>query len=115
MANETRAECDQLQQLLGARDELIRQLERQIATLRQRQNSDAHEWRRLTAQQRDLEEWLIGSATNRSGKIVTTLIDARLGGDRFVPGSFSSVIRGRRYQCELASTIYSIRELAMIG
>lgn len=104
-------ECEQILLQLGAREERVRQLERQVAIQRERWDSDAREWQRMQIHRDDLAEWLIDRATNDSGHIQKTLIDAGLGGESFVPGTFTTIANGRKYRFDLASTEYEIQEI----
>lgn len=104
-------EWERLQQQLRTRDAQILELECQLV----RQQSDwepaAREWRRLESQRRDLAEWLIDSATNEYGRLVRPVIDAALGGDPFIPCSFSGAAGGKRYRLALVSTDYEVTEI----
>ena len=105
---------EDLNRLLGMREEQIRQLERQRESLVACQ-ADAREWARLRDHQQELGEWLIDQATNPNGDVVHSVIDAALGGELFVPGSFTASCGGRRYHFELVSTMYSVFELDSAG
>ena len=106
---------DQLQQMLGARDQRIRDLERQLASSANIQQSDAREWQRLQIHRRDLGEWLVDFATNDLGFVMKPILDAGLGGELFVPCSFDAFQNNRRYRLELRSTEYKVSEIVGNG
>ena len=110
-----RLDYDQLQQMLGARDQRIRALERQLASSANIQQSDAREWQRLQMHRQDLGEWLVDFATNDSGIVVKPILDAGLGGELFVPCSFDAFQNERRYRLELRSTEYKVSEIVGNG
>ena len=106
---------DSLQRLLGAQSERIRLLEQELAEQHRQHNTDAREWQRLKRHQRDLAEWLVDQATNSTGIIVASSINAALKGEAFVPCSFDTFQNNRRYRLDLCSTEYSIREILANG
>ncbi len=115
MNQEHPQERDLLQQQLGARDERLRQLEQRAIDQHSRWESDATEWQLLQRHRNDLAEWLIDSATNEAGKLIKTVVEAGLGGEAFVPCSFTATTNGRRYRLDLASTEYEIKEVTGNG
>ena len=104
-------ERDRLHKQLGERDERLRQLEQQLARQSETWESDARDWQRLQRHRRDLAEWLIDAATNEYGRITKPNIDAGLGGELFIPCTFSDIANGKRYQLALVSTEYSVQEV----
>ena len=96
---------------LGANEERIRQLERIVANQQQKWESDAREWLRLQNHRQELAEWLVDAATDGAKRLVIPLIDARLGGELFVPCSFAASINDKRYRLDLVSTQYEVREV----
>ena len=72
-------------------------------------------WKRLQRQRRELAEWLIDQVTDMSGRLIQSPIDACLGGDDYVPCSFSFVSGGRRFRFDLVSTAYTVVEVDDIG
>lgn len=66
----------------------------------------AIEMRRLIQWSKDLAAWVVESATDQGGQIVTDEIDAALCGETWVPGWM--VHNGKRIT--LVSTIYRIEE-----
>lgn len=101
---------DELQRLLGARQEQTQTLEKKLNSYEE-DASKARQWAQLERHQQELGEWLFDQATNENGDIVQAIIDAELGGELFVPGSFVAFFQGCRYQFDLVSTKYSVREL----
>lgn len=101
---------DDLNRLLGAREEQLLSLKKQLISA-ESSKSNAQEWTRLQSHQRDLADWLVDQATDADGHVVISIIDAELGGEDFVPGCFRACIQGRRYQFDLVSTCYMIQEL----
>lgn len=95
----------------GAKDHLFQQLERQVAQQRTEWELDAREWKRLQRYQQDIAEWIVDNATNEDGQLVKPRIDAALGGEAFIPCSFTFLAKGRRYHMSLISTVYEIQEL----
>ena len=115
MATELRNECDRLQQMLGARNERIRQLERELVEQRRHSQESAREWVRLIDYQKELADWLIESTTNEGGMVVRHRMDAGLAGELFIPCAFFKESNGRRYRLELVSTEYEIKEVGGDG
>lgn len=102
-------EWDELQQQLGAQQQQIVELQQKLSDHRQRFEPDAREWQRLLRHRSELAEWLIENATNEHGRLVEPRIDAALGGEAFVPCSFTGFGRDKRYRLELVSTVYEIK------
>lgn len=73
--------------------------------------SAARAWMHLLLRQQDLGDWLLDQAMDASGSLAKAVIDACLGGDDFVPGSFRMRSNDREFQIELVSTEYSIVEV----
>ena len=115
MNQESVQERDLLIRQLGATEQQIRQLERRVAQQSAEWETDAGEWRRLVQYRDDLAEWLVDGATADTGKVVTPIIDAGLGGESFVPCSFIANGRGRRYRIVLVSTNYEVMEVSCNG
>lgn len=72
-------------------------------------------WRRLQRRRRELAEWLIDQLTDASGRLTRSPVDACLGGDDFVPCSFSFTSNGRRFRLDLVSTAYRVVEVEDFG
>lgn len=104
-------ERDRLQHQLGERDERVRHLERQVAKQSAQWELDAREWQRLQRHRHDLAEWLVDAATNEYGQLMKPQIDAGLGGELFVPCTFTVAANGKQYQLALVSTCYEVREI----
>ena len=69
----------------------------------------AKQYSRCLKHRDDLGEWLVDQAT-KDGKQTKFTIDASLGGEDFVPGSFTRIVNGKKYSFELVSTVYKISE-----
>ena len=104
------AERSGQQQQLGASEERVRQLELQLVKQRCDWEQDAREWQSFRRHQSDLGEWLVDAATNDAGHVVKSPIDAALGGESCLPGTFSISSNGRRYHLALVSTLYEVKE-----
>lgn len=104
-------ERDKLHQQLGARNQRINELEQQLEDAERKWREDAMNWQRLERHRKDLAEWLIDQATNDSGRVTKSQIDAGLAGELFVPCSFTGFANEKCYRLELVSTDYSIREV----
>ena len=108
-------ERNQFQQLLGARDERISQLERQLFKRQGEWETDAREWQRLQRYRDELAEWLVDGATDESGRLVKLQIDAGLRGESYVPCTFTTSICGRRFRIALVATNYEVIEIPVNG
>ena len=104
-------ERDRQFQEAGANEHRIQQLERQVAQQCNDWETGAREWKRLHGHQRDLAEWLIDHATNDAGRVTKPRVDAALGGEAFIPCSFTFIAKGRKYHMSLVSTVYEVEEL----
>jgi hypothetical protein len=93
---------------LGASEERVRRLERTLAELKTACERDAREWQRLLRHRIELADWLVDMATDASGRIVKTTLEAGLRGESFVPCSFHADVNGKRYRFELVTTQYEI-------
>lgn len=111
MSSANSNERDRQFQQAGANEHRFQQLERQVAQQRTDWELDAREWKRLQGHQRDLAEWLIDNATNDEGRLTKPRIDAALGGEAFVPCSFTFIAKGRKYHLALVSTVYEVQEM----
>ncbi len=111
MSDLNRIERDQFQQLLGARDEQVRQLERQVRWLAVRLESEAKEWRRLLRHRDELADWLVDQATDQTGQLIQSRIDAGLRGESFIPGTLTTFSHGRTYRIDLVTMDYEVQEI----
>jgi hypothetical protein len=115
MKSDNQTDRDVLQRQLGARDERVRVLESELANRINQYKADALEWQSLQQHRRDLADWVVDGATDEIGIVVKQIIDARLGGEPFVPCSFSTSANGRNYRIDLVSTKYEVREVGCNG
>lgn len=102
---------NELQELLGMRNERILQLTRLIAQQQMNWENDATEWRKLKLHRRELGEWIVDQATTDCGSLQRHRVDAELGGEEFVPCAFRIAANNRRYQLTLICTEYQIEEI----
>jgi len=115
MVSADRLDRDQFQRLIGARDECIGQLERQLALQHDQWQADAVEWKRLLQHRVELAEWLIDQVTNEHGRLMKSIVDSGLIGETFVPCTFHAESNGKRYQISLVSTDFEIVEVSGNG
>jgi len=93
---------------IGHLQETIRQIE---AKLSQAEQGEYHakQYRLCLKHRDDLGEWLVDQATT-NGKQTKFTVDAALGGEDFIPNSFTRIVNGKKYAFELVSTVYSVKE-----
>ena len=104
-------EYDQIQQQLGANAERIRELEQQLAEQRIAWEADAREWRRLERYRSELGDWLVDEATNDHGRVIRPDVNPALGGELYIPCTFTVAANQKRYRLELVSTHYEVTEI----
>ncbi|HEY0984084.1 hypothetical protein [Schlesneria sp.] len=98
-------------QTTGEMEHRCQQLERQVAKQRADWELGAREWKRLQRYQQELADWLVDNAANDDGRLIKSQINAALGGEDFIPCSFTFSAKGRKYHMELVSTVYEIQEM----
>lgn len=81
----------------------------QQRTLIESIGGDAKKWKHCLTHRDDLGEWLVDQATT-NGKQTKFTVDAALGGEDFIPNSFTRIVNGKTYAFELVSTVYSVTE-----
>ena len=93
---------------IGHLNETVRKLEAEVAKLTCN-DYHADQYKKLCQHRIDLAEWLVDQATS-NGKQTKFTVDAALGGEDFIPNSFTRIVNGKKYAFELVSTVYSIKE-----
>lgn len=76
-----------------------------------RDAAQAAEFRGLIRHRDELAEWLVDQASDNRGRLVKDQVDASLGGEDFIPCTFTAHKDGREYRISLVSTVYSIEEV----
>lgn len=93
---------------IGKLTEQVRELEAKLAA-KVRDEWPADKYRKACKHRDDLGDWLVDQAT-ANGELTKYTIDAALGGEDFVPNSFTRIVNGTKYAFELVSTVYSVTE-----
>ena len=93
---------------IGHLNETIRQLEEKLSQAEQGEYH-ARQYSNLCQHRIDLAEWLVDQATS-NGKQTKFTVDAALGGEDFIPNSFTRIVNGTKYAFELVSTVYSVKD-----
>jgi len=98
------------QRYIGHLLETIRKLERQLGE-QQILQAQSQTYNSMCKHRHELGEWLVDQATTNGRLNKPPTVDAALGGEDFVPGSFALIVSGTKYAFELVSTVYSVEEV----
>lgn len=91
--------------LIGQRDQEIADLKRKLAASETFQ-LDAIAYRTMANQRLTLADWLVDQSTP-----IRNLINAALGGEDFIPCTFTESVNGVKYRFNLKSTEYIVTQL----